>query len=147
MVYELNLGNDTVSATPCTALSRHFLQQKEIKGGQKGKFILCGRPFMQQISWTYRVAINPERENKDEKKKKVKLLHVLLTPKKAGTLEVNNYWSISLVGSIYKILIKSIGKYIEGDIGRDCVNHRIHLFKADKYLTLFLQLMKVWIAI
>lgn len=71
-------------------------------------------------------------------KKKVKLLHVLLIPKKAGTLEVNNYWSISLVGSIYKILIKSIGKYIEGDIGRDCVNHRIHLFKADKYLTLFL---------
>jgi len=75
------------------------------------------------------------------------LQHVLLIPKKAGTLEVNDYRSISLVGSIYKILIKLLANILRGDIGRDCVRHRIHLFKADKYLTLFLELMKVWIAI
>ena len=72
---------------------------------------------------------------------------MLLIPKKAGTLEVNDYRSISLVGSIYKILIKLLANILRGDIGRDCVRHRIHLFKADKYLTLFLELMKVWIAI
>lgn len=60
-----------------------------------------------------KVAINSERENKDEKKK-VKLLHVLLIPKKAGTLEVNNYWPISLVGSIYKILIKLLANILRG---------------------------------
>lgn len=39
---------------------------------------------------------------------------VALIPKKAGAIEVTNFRPISLVGSVYKILAKTLANHIKG---------------------------------